>query len=397
MDLVRDGRIATIDGLRGIAIAIVLWLHYWQISWQGAVIPFFNISLQPIAETGYFGVALFFFISGFVLLLPYAQAHVAGTPAPTWRQFYTRRVLKIVPSYVLCIAVLIAIGYQTYASVPFAVQDVAFHLLFVHDWFASTSGSIDGVMWSLGVEIQFYLIFPLLVAGFVRRPLLATLAMFAVANGWRIWTMLSNHYFYELRLEQLPGFIDFFAAGMACAWLYVAIAIRHPQLAARRWLFSALTVAGFVAFYALLNNCYERRGDHEWPQLWEVQFRSVMALSVIPMALGSLFALRGLQRVLANPLLLFLAAISYNLYLWHQPIARMLVKAHVPPYSTADPHDDRVWMLAFWGVSVPLALVVAAALTFWFEQPILRLGKRLSAPRAAVPIASETIAVTAEM
>src|ERR1700736_550166 len=175
MELVRGGRIATIDGLRGIAIAAVVWFHLWQISWTWAIIPYTNISLQPIAEAGFLGVALFFFISGFVLMLPYAQAHLAGTPWPALSHFFGRRFLKIVPSYVLAIAVMIALGYQTYATFSAAVKDVGFHLLFIHDWFATTNASIDGVMWSLGVEIQFYVLFPLLVVAFVRRPLLTTL------------------------------------------------------------------------------------------------------------------------------------------------------------------------------------------------------------------------------
>ena len=392
----RDGRIATLDGLRGIAIALVVWFHLWQITWQAAVIPVVNLSLQPVAETGFLGVALFFFISGFVLLLPYAQARVAGSTPPTWRQFYTRRVLKIVPSYVLAIVALIALGYQTYANAGFAVKDVAFHLLFVHDWFATTNGSIDGVMWSLGVEIQFYALFPLIVTGFVRRPYLTTLAMFAIANGWRLWCMTSNHYFYEQRLAQLPGYLDFFAAGMIGAWLYVTIATNRPRLADRRTVFSLLTLAGTVAFVALANDCYVHRFDPEWPQLWAVQWRSPLALAALAIALGSLFSARPVQRAIANPVLLFLAAISYNLYLWHQPLARMLLKLHLPPIATADPHDDHLWQLTFWLVALPVAVAVATLITYAFERPILRLGKRLRAPHAAVPLARDTVAVGAE-
>ena len=392
----RDGRIATLDGLRGIAIALVVWFHLWQITWQAAVIPVVNLSLQPLAETGFLGVALFFFISGFVLLLPYAQARVAGGTPPSWRQFYTRRFLKIVPSYVLAIAALIALGYQTYSRAGFALKDVTFHLLFVHDWFATTNGSIDGVMWSLGVEIQFYVLFPLIVMVFVRRPFLTTLVMFAIANCWRLWCMTSNHYFYEQRLAQLPGYLDFFAAGMIGAWLYVTIATRRPRLADRRTLFSLVTVAGFVAFVALANDCYIHRFDPEWPQLWAVQWRSPLALASLAIALGSLFSARAMQRVIANPVLLFLAAISYNLYLWHQPLARMLLKFDLPPIATIDPHDDHLWQVTFWLVALPAAVAVSALITYAFERPILRLGKRLRAPHAPVPLAHDTVAIGAE-
>jgi len=395
VNLLRDGRIAVIDGLRGVAIALVVWFHLWQISWQNAMIPVVNVSLQPIAETGFIGVAIFFFISGFVLLLPYAEARLTRTAAPSVRHFASRRFLKIVPSYVLAIAVLIATGYQTYPNAAAAAKDVLFHLLFVHDWFAATNASIDGVMWSLGDEIQFYVLFPLLAITFVRRPLLSTLALFAVANGWRIWCMLSNHYFYEQRLAVLPGYIDFFAAGMLGAFAYTAIALRHPALARRRWAFTALSCVGFIALYLLAKNCYDHRTDHEWPQLWAVQWRSALALACLAAALGALFATRAYQRVLANPLLLFLAAVSYNLYLWHQPLARVLVRAHLPPYATADPHDDARWMLLFWAVALPAAIAVSALITYGVERPIVRLGRRTRSARPTpMPIAPETLAET---
>lgn len=395
MELVRGGRIATIDGLRGIAIALVVWFHLWQLSWQSTAVPLVNVSLQPIAETGFLGVAVFFFISGFVLMLPYAQAHLAGTPPPSLRHFFGRRFLKIVPSYVLAIALMIALGFQTYANAGEALRDVGLHLLFVHDWFAVTNVSIDGVMWSLGVEIQFYVLFPLLVIAFVRRPVLATFTLFALANGWRVWCLLSNHYYYEQKLAQLPGYIDFFAAGMLGAFAYVAIATRHPDLARRRWAFTALSAAGFVALYLLANNCFAHRTDHEWPQLWAVEWRSAIALACLAIGLGSLFAVRGYQLALANRALLFLAAISYNLYLWHQPLARVLLEHQLPPYATADPHDDPRWRLAYFLLALAVGIVVASVITYGVEQPVLRLGKRRRELRPTVmPIARETVAET---
>ena len=389
MELTRGARVATIDGLRGLAVIGVVWYHIWQISWQSAVVPFVDFSFQPIAETGFLGVDLFFFISGFVLMLPYAHAHLTGAPRPSLRHFFGRRFLKIVPSYLFAIAALIAIGYQTYPSLRDAVRDVGFHLLFVHDWFALTNGSIDGVMWSLGVEIQFYLLFPLLVLAFVRWPLRTALAMFAVANGWRLWCMFSDHYFYAQRLEQLPAYVDFFAAGMLAAFAYVAIATLRPRLAERRWAFTALSIAGFVAVGLLIVNCYDHVGDHPWPETWKVQWRSALAIAFLATALGSLFAVRAYQLVLGNRLLLFLAAISYNLYLWHQPLGRLLVKLHVPPYATADPHEDVSWRLAVVFVALGLSVTVAAVLTYAFEQPIMRLAGRRRRPVAFLVAAAE--------
>lgn len=383
MRLVRAGRIPTIDGLRGIAILLVVWFHIWQISWLPTVIPGIHLSLQPFAETGFVGVALFFFISGFVLLLPYAEAHEGAKSPPTLRHFIDRRVRKIVPSYVLCIIVLIAIGYQTYPNLPAAIEDVVFHLLFIHDWFAATSASINGVMWSLGVEVQFYVLFPLFVGQFVRRPVVLTLAFFAIANAWRIWTAFAPHYFWGQRLEALPAFFDVFAAGMFAAWLFVRITSRHPALAERRALFSAIMLAGGAAFLALVVQCFNVRYDADWPQIWNVAWRSPLAIAFAATALGSLFAWRWLRALLGNPALLFLAAISYNLYLWHQPLARMLLAHHIPPFAGADHHADPNWPLPFSIIATAASLALAWLITFAFEQPLLRSRFRLASARAA--------------
>lgn len=382
-------RIATIDGLRGVAIILVVWFHTWQITWLAKPFPFTSISLQPLAETGFFGVALFFFISGFVIVLPFVRARIAAGVAPSMRHFASRRFAKIFPSYTLCIVVMLAIGYQTYPSASAAMKDVVFHLLFIHDWFAATTGTIDGVMWSLGVEVQFYLLFPLIVFAFVRRPLLTTLALFAIANGWRVWCLLSNHYFFEQRLEQLPAYVDDFAAGMFTAYLFVALPQRAPRLATRRWFFSALMLAGIAVSLALVNDCYVHRYDPEWPNPWSVTWRSTLALAFAATALGALFAHRPLQWLLANRALLFLAAISYNLYLWHQPIARKLLAWHIPPFVGADPKTDPHWQIAFTIVAVTVALAFTAAVTFGFERPLLRMrsnrGPRVIAVATAVP------------
>ncbi|MBV9438581.1 MAG: acyltransferase [Candidatus Eremiobacteraeota bacterium] len=259
---------------------------------------------------------------------------------------------------------------------------MAFHLLFIHNWFASTYGTIDGVMWSLGVEVQFYVLFPLIAFAFVRMPLVTAATLTGVANGWRIWALHAGHYFLGQREAQLPAFIDVFAIGMLCAFVYAALA-RRDHLPVRPVFFGLLMLAGCAAFWLLVSGAFAIRYTPDWPEPWKVAWRTCVGLSFGAAALGSLFAPRALQRVLANPPLLFLAAISYNLYLWHQPIAWMLVAHRIPPFRGSDPHHDRAWMVAFWFVAIPAALVVSTLVTYALERPLLRLGRRRRT-RAAV-------------
>src|SRR5579872_3675094 len=102
-----EQRLGVLDGLRGIAVLLVLWYHVWEISFLPAPAAW----LQFLPETGFVGVHLFFFLSGFVITYPFVGAAAARRPAPSWGHFAWRRFLKIVPSYALCIVVAYAIGY----------------------------------------------------------------------------------------------------------------------------------------------------------------------------------------------------------------------------------------------------------------------------------------------
>lgn len=175
-------RLAVLDGLRGIAILLVVWYHVWQITWLRAPLPV----LEFLPETGFSGVDLFFFLSGFVIAYPFPKAAAARTAQPGWRHFAYRRCIKIVPSYVVSIAVLVAFGYVHFTSLGDALWHLGTHLTFVHTWFTSTAGSINGVLWSLAVEVQFYVLFPLIWWCFRRNATATAVAMVAAALLWRM-------------------------------------------------------------------------------------------------------------------------------------------------------------------------------------------------------------------
>ena len=210
-------RLGVLDGLRGIAILLVLWYHVWEISWWSPW-PW----LQFLPATGFVGVHLFFFLSGFVISYPFVRAALKGTGEPSWRHFAWRRFIKIVPSYVLSIGVAYAIGYAALQPNASLVPDLVTHLLFIHTWFPLRYGTIDGVLWTLAVEVEFYCIFPLIWWCFKRKPWLTAGAMVVLAWYWRI--ALSTCCFttvfpqYE---ENLPGYLDIFAFGMIAAYLFV--------------------------------------------------------------------------------------------------------------------------------------------------------------------------------
>ncbi len=362
-------RLGVLDGMRGVAVLLVLWYHVWEISWLQA--PWHWLEFVP--ETGFIGVHLFFFLSGFVISYPFLRAQAADQPLPTWRHFYWRRFMKIMPSYVLSIVVAYAIGYAAtvrWGTTP--LQEIVTHLLFIHTWWQNTYGSINGVLWTLAVEVEFYAIFPLVWFFFRRAPWITAGVMIAIALAWRAFT--AHCCFtttFTMYSENLPGYIDIFATGMICALLFVRTG--HRVRASRFNLASiAIALAGWVALAILLQNIYGYRLHPNWEEAGQIWTRALYGLSFAAIAYGSLCAPRWFEIVLANPPLRFLAIISYNLYLYHQMIAREMLHWRLPPYHGTDPHFDPNWQLSFTVLAFAVTIAEAALVTYLFERPLLR-------------------------
>lgn len=360
-------RLGVLDGLRGIAVLLVLWYHVWEISFlsPGAALDF-------IPATGFIGVHLFFFLSGFVISYPFIRATVQARPQPTWGHFAWRRFIKIVPSYVLSIAVAYAIGYAQIQPGASLVPDLVTHLLFIHTWFPDRYGTIDGVLWTLAVEVEFYCIFPLVWWCFRRRPWFTAGAMIVLAWLWRAWMARCCYTTLFAQWEEnLPGYLDIFAFGMIAAYAFTRFG-ESWRASRLRYVAPLVAIAGFAFLIALLQSMYAYRLYDQWSGVWQIDNRAWLGLAFAVIALGSLSSPRWWQLALDNPLLRFMATISYNLYLYHQLVARELLARHLPPYA-GDPHYDRRWQERYTEAAFAMTIALAALVTYCFERPLLRL------------------------
>ncbi len=371
-----SARLGVLDGLRGIAVLLVLWYHIWEISWLEP--PSW---LQFVPATGFIGVHLFFYLSGFVITYPFLRAWLNGRPTPGWGTFAWRRFIKIVPSYVLSIVVAYEIGYAQQQPNASPIPDIITHLLFIHTWFPDRYGTIDGVLWTLAVEVEFYCIFPLVWWAFRRSPWLTTIAMIAIAWAWRAWmarccyaTLFAN---YE---ENLPGYLDIFALGMMSAYLFTRFGERWRS-SRLHYVAPLVAVAGIALLVGLLEQLYAVRLTDQWSAVWQINNRPLLGVAFSIVALGSLVSPRWWQALLDNVVLRFMAAISYNLYLYHQMVARELVSHHVPAY-VGEPQYDPEWQARYTALAFAATIAVATVVTYAFERPLLRLGPpRFGAPK----------------
>lgn len=373
-------RLDVLDGLRGIAISLVVWYHAWLVS--GLTIAVVNV----IAEAGFLGVDLFFFISGFCLFYPYARSVLEGRPLPTTRRFFTRRAAKILPSYLLALVVFAAIYRDRFQSPQDAAFQLLSHLTFLHTLNPATFGAISGPLWTIGVEVQFYLIFPLICKPFRSSPLLVYAGLTGIAEGYR-WGLgqagLGSTFWI---FNQLPAYLDVFGAGMLAAYWFVTIR-QSSTLPNRKTLtLVSMTLAATLLAFLVTVTTIDRTSGIDATYAWVNAHRILLGPLFIALAVSTAFAARPWRAVVSARPLVFLSVISYNLYLWNLEIVVWYHNAGLSP-------------AAAFGLSIVSSLAVASAVTYLLEKPILDAtepGRRHVIPSVAPKAPSRGTAVVLE-
>jgi peptidoglycan/LPS O-acetylase OafA/YrhL len=257
--------IPEIDGLRFIAISTVILHHsmsillpashrtgqiHTQAEWLAAGEHF--SWLVGLAYTGHFGVNLFFAISGFILALPFARKLLSGLPAPNWKNYYLRRVTRIEPPYVICLLIFFSYFALAQGRGAELFPNLLASLFYSHGLVFGQHSLVNAVTWSLEIEIQFYVLVPLLVGVFrlkhrtARRALL--LALIAL-GGWMSQYVIYPSGSARLALS-LANFFHYFLIGFLLADLYLGGWLREEK----RWGFDLLAVGAGAAIALVLTS-----------------------------------------------------------------------------------------------------------------------------------------------
>ncbi|MBR0205664.1 MAG: acyltransferase [Clostridia bacterium] len=379
-----------VDGIRGLTVLMVLWFHFWQQTWFMPNYPtpwlsflgITNLTPSHIRWVGYIFVDMMVLLSAFCLTLPVARSMLLGAGMDDACAFYKKRFARIYPSYLL--AVLISFGFQIYwnhyPTVSYAVRDLISHLTFTHMFRADTYvyAPINGVLWTVGLEVQFYVLFPLLVKLFRKSPLLfwGTLTGF---GGWFIFQYALKQQPVNMQVNQLPTFLPVFANGMLAAYLFTWYCVKVPYK--RLWgaFFTVLAVVGAVLIRSQIVSAQMYPQDK---QLWQLEHRIVLSLCFTLFLLSAALSWRPLRWLFSNPVARFLGAISYNLYLYHQRLI-VLLRMSLGFQSGADVAAAGTKMQIFLTLEgLGLSLVLAAALTYLWERPCRRWIMSWGAPKA---------------
>jgi peptidoglycan/LPS O-acetylase OafA/YrhL len=302
-------RIPALDGVRGLATLSVLLSHFWFHDVYGAEWWY------KLAHSGWLGVDLFFVLSG--MLITGILLRTKGQPT-YFREFYRRRVLRIFPLYyaVLIYAALAILiidrqparlwqGYDSLGWFLAFIPNVAIALKNSPDWLWQTNWAGLNHLWSLAVEEQFYLVWPLVVL-LLPRPWLGVVCVLMLAAGFplRLWTDAQFGQEWSLAAYVLPYCrMDGLAAGSLLAVLQ-----HGGHLTFRGWqrdlVRDAFVVLLICTLYLLLAAPSQARGS-----VAALMFGCFAYLAQGP----------GLtQRLCEHPLLCHFGQYSYGMYVFHQ-------------------------------------------------------------------------------
>jgi peptidoglycan/LPS O-acetylase OafA/YrhL len=374
-----------IQGLRAVAVLLVVLFHLWPNRLSG----------------GFVGVDVFFVISGY-LITAHIYRELATTNTLSIRRFWARRIRRLLPASLLVLSI---IGGATILFLPATVwvmtaRQIAASALYVQNW-ALASDAVDYMAkdnvpsvaqhyWSLSVEEQFYLFWPLLIIGLVflakraRRPLalqsfliLGLSAAGAVSLAWSVVYTASDK---PVAYFATPTRVWEFVAGALLA-LFVIPDIRTEIRAFIGWLGLVAIVAAAVLFDA-------RSLFPGWIALLPV----LGTITVI--AAGATVSRYTAAWWLSRRPLTFVGDISYSVYLWHWPLIIIV------PYITG------VDLRTLDKIGILVATVVLAWLSKIFVEDPMRTKQFLSAAQwrsfafaaaGMTVVVAGTVAITAEV
>jgi peptidoglycan/LPS O-acetylase OafA/YrhL len=354
-------RVAGLDGVRAIAVVLVILFHLSP----GAVLG------------GYIGVDLFFVVSGFLITSLLLREHAASGRVALGA-FWRRRARRLLPALgvlllVCCTAayaiggdVLLGLGTQVLGAVTFSSNWL--FLAGSSNYFDATAPELFRNLWSLAVEEQFYLIWPLLlVLVLLRIPRWVRVgALILLAAGSAIWMALlwspdgATRVYYGTDTH-------FFGLAIGAALAFAAARWPAHALEWPRWQRTALGLAGPVALAGILGISLTMNEDA--PVAFQGGLAVVAVLATILIA-ATLVPGTPLARALDWAPLRWIGERSYGLYLWHWPVF-LLVVAALPSMSR---QGSSGWALG--GIAVAITVAAAAASYQFVEQPIRRNGFR---------------------
>jgi len=361
-----------IDGLRFVAIAAVVLFHLLAAlrlkSPELFAQPGPRSPVELVLQRGFHGVELFFIVSGFILALPFASHLLQGARAVRLPQYFLRRLTRLEPPYVLSLLLFFGVaviskGREASALLPHLLASI----VYLHNMMFGTESTVSIVAWSLEIEVQFYVLVPLLARVFairsksLRRAVLtgATAALTVMA-----WLNLSPA---EPRLYlSVVRYLQFFLTGFLLADIYLTDWNAKPAKSLRWDVLAAAAAALLILLWCLTDT------SAFWAERTPGGESLLAAMLFPPLALVCYIgAFRGriYNVVITNAWIVTIGGMCYSIYLLHT----MLLAAAVDITRHLRVSDlFTVNYLAQCVVAVPAVLIPSALYFVLIEKPCMR-------------------------
>jgi peptidoglycan/LPS O-acetylase OafA/YrhL len=347
-----------LDGIRGVAVLLVFISHFhWILSpdpFLTKVTPWHFINRT--FEAGFMGVDIFFVLSGF-LITSLLMKDRSTNQKNLFRRFYRRRALRLLPAlYALLLADFFVSRWENF---PGDIQwRTTWHaILFLNNWnivnnFGEAQNDL-GHLWSLGIEEQFYLIWPLTIWLLAKLkipskmmiPLILFASLVVMVHRTSLWNDGTSWIILYIRTDTR---LDSLLIGAMFAYAY-----RHYQVPSK--------ILNSVATLSFLGLVYIKYVLDKSPFIFEMGWTIIALLAgfiILSVVEGVFFV----QKVFTWRPLTIIGKVSYGLYLWHMPIF-LLFGRHV----TSGSRPLRLL------IGIILASVVTSLSWFFIEKPFLNL------------------------
>jgi peptidoglycan/LPS O-acetylase OafA/YrhL len=353
--------IPEIDGLRFIAISSVVVFHLAVALSIKSPVAFARPQsglVAAMAWHGFRGVELFFVISGFILALPFAAHFLESRPRVDLGQYFLRRVTRLEPPYLLAMFLLFALRVTVRGgSAAQLWPHLCASLLYLHNLIYGGESPINNISWSLEIEIQFYLLVPLLSMLFAirgraaRRAVIAGLCAASLVLGWLFIAPGDRAYLSILR------FTHFFLIGFLLADVFL---VDWRGLRTRSWTWDVISLVG----WPLLFIAWGAGDGGREPML--VTFLAPCAVFALYCA-----AFRGRlsNALITNPVVTVVGGMCYTIYLLHNPTLAILVD-RTRSIAPAPWYGANLSLQA--AITVPALLIPCAVYFLLIEKPCMR-------------------------
>lgn len=370
-----NSRLRGLDGLRAVAALFVFVYHLRWIAGEPRL-QFAGIELQTYMRQLDLGVCIFFVLSGFLLSKPFWMSLNENGSLPAFREYLLRRLVRVYPAYVLILICFASVQSSTYSL--WGMIGLLQQLLGLHTFADFSFNGAVPVLWTIGIEIQFYLVLPFLFWVLARlpfrRPLLhiGTLLVLTV-SAQTLWPFVADTVYYYLparyyspkgpvRSSSVFHFLPWFFFGIASARLSIAATWR--SLSERRVNGVCAVSTLYLGAAVLWGNegGWRNVGIWGWP---------AMPAACAALIIGSTQSVIA-GRLLDSGIMRTLGIWSYGIYLWHWPVLKAVFGGTLPGRLSPS-----VSFIVCGGLALCVTCLISALTWRFVESPAMRSARSI--------------------